>query len=77
MAAWWIHGPGPVESPLPKDNQINTKEISLSSRLPEGLISVVASPIMWLPLRTRAVLAIRAYAEIPAGFKPMSELFRD
>lgn len=76
VAAWWIHGPGPVESPLPKDNQIREGDLVVLAA-PGGpdFSRSIAHHVAAAP--HRAVLAIRAYAEIPAGFKPMSELFRD
>lgn len=76
VAAWWIHGPGPVESPLPRDTRILPGDLVVLAA-PGGTDFtktindfVSASP-------DQPVLAIRSYAESPNGFVPMTEMFLD
>jgi nucleotide-binding universal stress UspA family protein len=76
VAAWWIHGPGPVESPLPKDTQIRPGDLVVLAA-PGGpdFTKTINDFVSASP--EQSLLAIRAYAESPNGFVPMSELFRD
>jgi len=76
VAAWWIHGPGKVESPLPRDNQIREGDLVVLAA-PGGpdFTRSIADHVAAAP--ERPILAIRTYAERPHGFIEMSELFRD